>query len=379
RGSPNDIDRLEGGESSKREHDEATRQIHIFAHLLDLIHRRRLDGLGRVWLLLRYFDHPGEGRLPLSEIRFRLTRPESETKCLSSKRLQQLIRQGEGLFWHKSRDRRWLYLHSEPRVARDLGVQQIGGHAVEITPVSLLQSVKRVRALFYDAFHSGRGEGCVDPITRRSLHDRGGAEAQTQRKYERLRGIDPKANYALLGRYNRHMWQRATHEPEAERIGGPAFIFIDYKGVLGKNPARIKRKKQFRHWHHIYVARRIGNSYQGTLPTVKRGRRWTNWKLKHLCQSMRTGRFCVSRDRSRPTGSFAADRLDRPGSRFYFVSEDEVHKAVERSDEEASPLYHWHDGRDKAVENTAPPEEKYGQTQYWDEWFNQSEEMVYFV
>ena len=97
------------------------------------------------------------------------------------------------------------------------------------------------------------------------------------------------------------------------RVGGPLFIYIDYKGVLGKNYGRVRRTRGKRHWHNIYIMRQIGNAYAGTLKTVKRGRGWTNFKLKNLCQSM----SCVTVEPSEsnqqmvqfsaPTGSILAE------------------------------------------------------------------------
>lgn len=325
--------------------------IKIFSHTLDIIHRHRLDGVGRVWLLLRSIDLQGEGRLSLREIRWRLSHPDSFHKCLSAKRVQQLLRQGEGRFWHRCRQNRWLFLHSEPRVAATLGVRQIGGWAVEIEIAELLRPIREVRALFYDAFHSGRGESHGRPITRRSLQERGGVEGHTQRKYEKARGIDPQANYATLSKYSRPAWQRAQHEADEERVGGPAFLFIDFNGILGRNPQRMRRKKNQRHWHHIYIVRRIGNAYLGTLPTAKRGRRWTNRKLKHLCHSIS------------PMGSFELP-ADGSNRRYYHSSEEEARRVHEQRVEQ--PLYHpW---EVQPLEDDSQASHAGGASGYWVEW-----------
>ncbi|MEM7802827.1 MAG: hypothetical protein AAF633_26795 [Chloroflexota bacterium] len=328
-------------------------KITIFAHTLDAIHRRRLDGVGRVWLLLRHLDQKGEGRVTIKWARHLLSDPSSRLKCLSKKRVQQLIRQGEKEgFWHRCKRQRWLYLHSEPRVVATLGVKRIGGWALDIAIADLLQPLKAVRALFYDAFHSGRGENEQDPITRKRLQERGMVEAHTQRKYEKLRGIDPQANYATITKYSRAAWQRAQHEEDDDRVGGPAFIYIDYKGVLGKNPQRHCRQAKYRHWHNIFIMRRIGNAYTGTLQTAKRGRRWTNHKLKHLCQSMSL------------MGSFEHVQVER---RFYYRSEDAAHKAAEQNNEQ--PLYNCWEATDESQGNL-----KTDCSGYWLEWLRDQKE-----
>ena len=298
--------------------------VSIFAHTVDAIHRRRLDGPGRVWLLLRYLDPAGEGRVPVKMARFVLSSTESELRCFSSKRFQQLMRQGEGLFWERCKKRRWIYYRSEVKVAQALGLRRIGGWAVSIPILELTKPIKAVRALFYDAFHSGRGEGEPVPITRRILRERGGVEAHTQRKYEKSRQIAPEANYATLGRYSKPAWERAQHEAPEERVGGPAFLFIDYKGMLGKNRERYKRRKKYRHWHHIYIVRRIGNSYRGTLPLAKRGRRWTNHKLTNLCKSISAE--CVSVQPATGNSRFGDEDKVWPVQRLYHESAEAIEK-----------------------------------------------------
>ncbi|MEM9775033.1 MAG: hypothetical protein AAF902_10660 [Chloroflexota bacterium] len=277
----------------KREHTtpicEPDPIVPIFAHVLDAIHRHKSDGAGRIWLLLRYIDkQKGEGRVKVRDARYQICDPVGRLKCLSKKRFQQLVRSGEGRFWHKSKDGRYLYYHSEARVAAALGLSDIRGLAVDVPVEDLLKPIRHVRALFYEAFHCGRGEGFNNPITRRVMQDRGMTDGRTQRQYEALRGIEKRSEFAVVSKYSKEAWNRAQFEDDDERLGGPAFVYIDYKGILGKNPDRIKRPKGRRHWHHIYIMRQIGNAYAGNLNSTKRGRGWTSHKLRHLCHYMPT-------------------------------------------------------------------------------------------
>jgi hypothetical protein len=298
------------GEGGKVGQDTAVPSVPtlaIFGHLLDRLLQRGQVGTGRVWLLLRHFDRQrGEGRVSLALARHLLTGQHSRYRCLSWKRLRQLLQEGEGVFWHWDKTRTHLYYHSEARVAQELGLAMIRGWAVQIPVPELCQSIKKVRAVFYDAFHSARGDGFQRPITRRTLNERGSGDKRTQRGYEKVRGMGRQAQLAQVGRYSKLAWRQAQAEDAAgAQVGGPAFIFVDYKGLLGVNPHREKRAAGKRHWHHIYIMRQIGNAYAGTLRTVKRGRMWTNRKLKHLCNSIL------------PTGSFVPDESPTVARMYY--------------------------------------------------------------
>ena len=259
--------------------------VAIFGHTLDVIGRSKKVSCGRVWMVARYLDKSdGCGRIPVALLRTRLV---DEWQLLSWKRLRQVMNDGEGIFWHRDEGQKYLYYHSEARVAAYFGVKRLRGYAVEIPVKELLGDIQQVRAIFYDAFHSARGDGYGKPITRWTLENRGSGDCRTQRTYEELRGMKTKANYLNVALYSksRWMWEKGR-EVELDLPLGPAFKLVDYNGRLGRNPLRRHRRKSQQHWHNIYIMRRMANSYAGTLRTVKRGKRWTNHKLKHLCHSM---------------------------------------------------------------------------------------------
>lgn len=265
--------------------------INIFGHTLDAIARAGREGDGRVWLLARYLDKNGEGRVAVDALKKKLV---TEWNVLSWKRLRQIMNAGEGVFWHRDKRSEHCYYHSEARVAKAFDVGQLRGFAVAIPIRQLLGNIKSVRAVFYDAFHSGRTDGYGNPITRHVMETRGNGDGRTQREYEELRGIDTKANYVNVGIYNKKLWEWEKGREDVVGLPlGPAFRHVDFDGRLGHNPARKNRKKGQQHWHNVYIMRRMANSYRGTLQTVKRGRRWTNQKLENLCHSMHI-----------PTGSF---------------------------------------------------------------------------
>jgi len=309
--------------------------IKIFGHVLDAIHRHKRDGCGRVWLLMRHLDsEKGEGRIEAAKLRYAICAPAGKLRCLSKKRLQQILRVGEGLFWHRSTDGRWLHYHSESRVAVALRLTAVKGIAVKLPIVKLLQKIRLVRAVFYNAFHSARGDGFNNPITRRTMHGRGMRDPRTQRKYEAAEGIFKRSEFAVIEKYTKLAWQRVQYEDTEERVGGPAFIYVDYKGVMGKNPDRFKRPVHQRHWHNIYIVRQIGNAYAGTLESPKRGRGWTNQKISYLCQSMPEITGSADIDSS-------VDECEEWLGKCYYESDKRLEKALEKNGEgESRPLYH---------------------------------------
>jgi hypothetical protein len=309
--------------------------IRVFGHILDCLHRAGLDGPGRVWLLLRHLDPKGEGRVSLAQLRQALTEEGSSLKCLSWKRLRQLLAEGQGKLWARDTNsfdklrttQGWVYYFGEARIARLMNLKVIRGWAVEIPIQQLLGSIQEIRALFHDAFHSGRGDGFREPITRRIMESRGGGDGRTQRSYEKKRGITKRANFASLGRYTKAKWHHAQGAGREDgRIGGPAFTYVDYKGVLGKNPRKEYRAEHQQHWENIYIMRQVGNSYSGSLPTAKRGRKWTNRKLKHLCKSMPL------------TGTFEGE--GESSGRFYYRDEETATKALLKGDKPLNYAQH---------------------------------------
>lgn len=336
--------------------------VRIFGHVLDTIHRHKRDGCGRVWLLARHLDLVGEGRIKLGKLRHEICDPAGSLRCLSKKRLQQIVRLGEGVFWHRSADGRWLYYHSEARVAAALGMTAVKGFAVEVPIAKLVQKIRLVRATFYNAFHTTRGDGFNNPITRRVMQSRGMREKRTQRRYEAVEGISTRSQFAVIGQYSKSKWQRAQWEDGSEeqnKVGGPAFIYIDYKGILGKNPDRIKRPMYKRHWHNIYILRQIGNAYAGTLSSPKRGRSWTNQKIRHLCASMQ--KFTGSADMD--------DSSNEWNGKFYYDSDKDMQRALRRNGVgDERPLYSPFSGFNLNWDIEQPVDERRPtSTFYWQE------------
>jgi hypothetical protein len=307
---------------------ETDSTIAIFGKLLAQMIQKGYINEGRVWLLMRFLDkEKGEGRVSVEDLRRALTQRDSPYYCFGWKRLRQILANGDSIFWRRDK-KQGTYIHyfGEARVTLHCGLKNLRGWAVSIPVQELSQPIKKIRSLFYDALHSARGDGYQKPITRRSLSKQGYGDKRTQRDYEKVRGIGREEQFVKLGTYNRLAWRQAQAEDREaahERIGGPAFTFVDYQGRIKECPyydRRVHKHPHQHHWHYIYILRQIGNAYRGTLPTVKRSRKWTNRKLKHLCKIMH------------PTGSFAVDTVDVPADsdteRMYFSTQEKADEVL---------------------------------------------------
>ena len=201
--------------------------------------RHGVAATGRLWLLCRGLDDSGRGWLSLASLRQQLTEKESRLHLCGKRRLRQLLREGEGLFWQRDKTRLWLA--GVATVARRLGVERLTGQPVWLPLARLLAPIADVRAELYAAFHSGRRADT--PISRAALTEASGAEPRSQQRYERRAGVQVQSHIALGARYSK------AQKEELLWRKGQGFVFIDRRGQFG--PAG-----------QCYCAWRLPNSYQ---------------------------------------------------------------------------------------------------------------------
>jgi len=206
---------------------------------------REMAASGRIWLLLRYLDEDGRGWLYVDQVQERLCGKESDLRVCGRRQLRNLLRQGQGVFWQRDKERLWL--KSAARVATALGVERLRGRPVSLPLPVLLGGIGQVRAHFYASFHSGRTanekEKAGGPINRATLEKITHVPARTQRLYDQRAGVQSQANMAIGERLNQKNLQE-----RAWRHGRAAFLFVDSEGRQGPPGGR-------------YVAWRLPNSY----------------------------------------------------------------------------------------------------------------------
>ena len=223
--------------------------------------KQNLEAPGRVYFLLRALDTDGRGWLEIDHIRRLLTQKDSSWRICGWRRLRQLLREGEEVFWSRD-DRDRLWLHGAHKIAHTLDCKRLVGFPILLPVSSLLGGIQAVRAAFYAAFHGGRHSS---PISRQTLRVVSGVAERTQRVYDRLAQVQRQRNLAVGERYS----QDAIQE-RAWAKGRAVFYFVDTKGLQG----RAGRD---------YIAWNLPNSYQAAYQRRSRGsRKRLNRKLADL-------------------------------------------------------------------------------------------------
>jgi len=235
----------------------------VIAHptMLLAILKQSLEAPGRVYFLLRSIDNQGRGWLAIDDIRRLLTQKGSPWRICGWRRLRQLFKQGEGIFWQRdNQDRLWL--KGVHKIAYALDCDRLTGFPIRLPISSLLGGIQAVRGAFYAAFHSGRASS---PISRQTLHELSGVPERTQRSYDRAARVKRQTNLAIGERYSKEKL-----EERAWQQGRAVFHFIDTRGLQGRAQAE-------------YLAWRLPNSYTGPFERRSRAnRKRVNRKLADL-------------------------------------------------------------------------------------------------
>lgn len=224
----------------------------VYNEVLVAILKAKEVALARVWLVARALDPQGCGHVPVVDL-------YEMFPSLSSRRVRQILEQGEGRYWTVGAG--VVYLRSQEKVANRLGVNRVRCHSLAVPVAKLVRSVRAAKAVFWNAVHCGRKSS--HPISREALSNFGVKDPRTQRSLERLEGVTAEQQFAILGPANEYDRQ------QAEESGEPIFIVNDYKGHLGKRG-------------RTYLARHLPNVYSGTLKAVSHGKKWFNRRLCKL-------------------------------------------------------------------------------------------------
>lgn len=189
--------------------------------------RQKKETTGRIWLLLRYLDKKGCGKIRIDEIRMWLCDKDSVYHLCGWRQMRHLLGEGNGIFWERSAE--FLWLRSVAKVAYALTVEQLQGHPVALPINVLLGKIGEVRAHLYASFHSGRQRTELSaPIARETLQRLSGVGRRSQRKYEQQVGLHTQTNFAV---------GKPVSEDNAQEMawlkGKALFRLTDYKGKQG--------------------------------------------------------------------------------------------------------------------------------------------------
>lgn len=222
---------------------------------------------GRIWMLLRHLDTEGRGWISIADARKALTDAVAPLRICGWRQLRNLLRQGNEIFWQRTRDRIWL--HSLVRVAAVLDVAHFKRVRVLLPVQALCGTIGTVRAHLYAVFHAGRE---AQPISRETIQVQTGIARSSQRNYEQHAQVAIRPNYAILAPYT-----SATMTETVWQHGHATFQFTDKHGIHGPRNSQ-------------YIARQLPNSYcvKHTRQTSRNNRR-LNRALKDLSHSGTTG------------------------------------------------------------------------------------------
>ena len=210
--------------------------------------RQEKEAPGRLWLMLRFLDQPGQGVIRIDIIAQHLNNKTSNLYFCGKRQLRNLLHAGEGVYW--TRDKTQVWLRSAVRVAAALGVERLTGRPVALPLSALLEGIGAFRAHLYAAFHSGRAKGMANgraamPIARDTLSHLSGVGRSSQRAYEARLGLQPQSNFALG-----EAEAAGGQEERAWRQGQALFALKDYAGQHGREGK-------------TYLAWQLPNSYAG--------------------------------------------------------------------------------------------------------------------
>jgi hypothetical protein len=227
------------------------------------------------------------------------------------RQLRNLLRDGEGVYWRRDKERIWLY--SAARVAQALGVTGLSGRPVALPAAALLGGIGAFRAHLYAAFHSSRVKEAPDgeqtmPIARQTLAGLSGVGRSSQRAYEQRTGIRVQAYFAVG-----EVVTKAAQEERACQKGPALFELEDYRGQQGR-PGQH------------YLAWQLPNSYGGRHQQRPKGRqKRINRQLKDLVMQGMPGNVGATAEPQKPAkryypqGKLAAQQYGRdPDSELYW-------------------------------------------------------------
>jgi hypothetical protein len=245
--------------------------------------RNELAAPGRIWLLLRHMDREGKGVFRIVNLRRQLAGKQTALRVCGWRQMRNLLRQGEGVFWQRDKERLWL--RSAAKTAAGLGVGRLTGRPVALPVTVLLGSIGQVRAHLYASFHGSRikemrkGE-LQKPIARATLEQLSGITPQGQRLYEERAGVTVHRNYAV-GEHS----TPERHQERAWQQGRGVFQLVDHNGRQGRKGS-------------AYLAWQLPNSYHTTYRQRPKGQqKRINRQLADLFMKGMTGNGSIATEK----------------------------------------------------------------------------------
>lgn len=255
----------------------------LVGFMLNPNHRRQnapIFGAYRLYSVLRGLDQPGRGWLDYDWVKAHITQKKATTYLYGSRRFKEVLRRGEGLFWHRAKVNGIVRIRLVAR--HKLAEQTCGrlrGQEVLITLQDLVgtgsSKETTVKAKLYAAIQAGLR---ADPwqIGRDKKQTVTGCSPYRQRTYEQRSGIAAQRNIQVIGLYSRERLVQAMFAGAGPVQSNVVYKHIDKKGVIDRHRPRA-----------AYVVRLLPNTYrlpEGMFSVVKsRRQRTMNRQMDDLC------------------------------------------------------------------------------------------------
>lgn len=293
-------------------------RLKTYPDLFDAASRAGCTRAYRLWLVLRFIDLDGSGRVAVADLQ--LLANAENMRGLSPSSISRLLRMGEGTFWtvYHDGEERYVKLRGLANVCVALDVDKLRADPVYIG-LRYARSLKAFRAAcLYARFAGGEPS---NPISRKTIADLTGVSSSTQRAYARALGdrLDVRQNAATTRQPEEELSDddddQHDHEERADSVQNrvtragkwepgdelpdeddenPGSLFVDY--VDGE----------------LRVLRRLPNSYQAGFLAAPRG------MMRHVNQ------------RLRGQASRTGGEADRSEKRLFYRSQKAAHRRMQR-------------------------------------------------
>jgi len=201
--------------------------------------RQRLGSEYRAWLAFRAFSFTSHISVKTLLAEFSSDAKKSN-RLFGRKRMYQVLRKGEGIFWKFDFDRKTLTLIGKDRVAENLGVENISFRPVRISTEHVLKSYKQTQAAILDSCYAS----FKNPISRDTIYSLTGFSQRNQIDLEKLMGNKPRPNILVVDSNEDSQNTAWEH--------GHTFRVLDRKGTVTGEACSF------------YTAKKLPNTYRST-------------------------------------------------------------------------------------------------------------------
>lgn len=176
------------------------------------------------------------------------TSKKSPYYLFGKKRMKQVLRNGEGLFWQTCRDNSVIRLAGKDVLAERLNIERLGLLPVYLETKYLFKSYKHTKAALLDAVYVSHN----NPVSRIFTDSESGISVTTQKELEKLIGTKVSPNYLVID-------ESESKEDIAWKYSSKVVTRLDTSGkVTGEKGS-------------LYLAAKMSNTYTSVQSPAGKG------------------------------------------------------------------------------------------------------------